>query len=127
VVTTRHLEGAIVETVYRGHCGVRLVESVARDAPAILASVPGTCWLLDMRASNGVDAVCSQFGVEIFRAFRARQGRAFAVVLRSGPLRMMVTAAAFASGLPLRVFERRQEALVFLRAESASAPLRAAF
>lgn len=120
-VVTRHLEGSIVETCYRGHCGVGLVESVARETPEILDAVPGTCWLLDMTGVKGVDFACTPHGNTIFRLFRARGGRAFALLLRGGPVGMMVSAAAFAAGLPLKVFERRDEALAYLRAQQAAA------
>jgi hypothetical protein len=114
-VFTRHLERSIVETTYEGHCGVSLVEGVASDTPEILARVPGVCWLLDMSATTAVDLDCSRPRGEMFRLFRELGGRAMAMVLPAGPARMMVTASAFAAGL--QIFERREDALAFLRAQ----------
>lgn len=115
-VTTRHIEGSIVESCYTGYCSQAAVASVLALTPNVLEQVPSTRWLLDMGSVSAFDAGCRIPGGEILKMFRERGGDRFAVVVKSGALRMTLAAVAFAARLPIKLFDNRMEALVYLRA-----------
>jgi len=125
-VTTRYLEGSIVETVYTGHCGRVLVQSVLDLTPEVLEKVPGTSWLVDASGAVTVDADARIPGQEILKLFKAGGGRLFAVVTSWAPLRLIFSAVAFAAGLPIKIFGHRDEALTFLRARAGAVASRRA-
>lgn len=118
-VTTRHLEGTIVESVYTGYCTRALVQSVLDITPEVLREVPGTCWLLDLSGATDADADARVPGLSILKLFKENGGDRFAVVVTWGPLRMIMTAVAFTAGLPIKLFNNREDALAFLRARTA--------
>jgi hypothetical protein len=115
---TSQLDSAIVETRYQGHCSAALVGAVLNRVPAVLDDVPGACWLVDLSGVTGFDSAAREPGSKIFRTFRERGGRKFAAVVPGSSLRMLVTAVAFATGLPVKVFAQRSEAISYLRAEA---------
>lgn len=119
---TRHLEGTIVETTYRGHCSEALVREVSELVPTVMKEVPGVSWLVDMSGATSSDANARKPGLAIFETFRSRGGREFAVVLTQSSLRMLFTAVAFASGLPVKFFTTREQALVHLRSATKNPP-----
>ena len=114
-VTVRHVEGRIVEGVYRGHCSAALVREALALTPGILRELPGANCLVDMRLVTGHDAAAAVPGGALMKVARASGSERFALILSSDLLRMLVTATAFAAGLPLKAFERREEALSYLR------------
>lgn len=118
-VMTRHIEGSIVESCYTGYCSQAAVASVLALAPEVLEKVPSTRWLLDLGGVTAFDAGCRIPGSAILQMFRERGGDRFAVVVRSGALRMTLAAVAFAARLPIKLFDNRMEALVWLRARGA--------
>ncbi len=64
---------------------------------------------------TGYEVAAHGPGSKILAMFRAKGGRKFPVVIPSAPLRMMIASVAFATGLPLKVFDDRQEAIEYLR------------
>jgi hypothetical protein len=114
-VTTRHLEGAIVETVYTGHCSRFLVQSVLDITPEVLREVPGTCWLVELGGATTIDADARAPGPEILKHFKEHGGQLFAVVTTRAALRFIFSAVALAVGLPVKMFAGRDDALAFLR------------
>jgi hypothetical protein len=120
---TRHLEGTIVETTYRGHCSEALVKAVSELVPMVMREVPGVSWLVDMTGASSTDANARKPGLVIFEMFRSRGGNEFAVVLTQSSLRMLFTAVAFASGLPVKFFTTREQALVHLRCATTKRPV----
>ncbi|MFO0591970.1 MAG: hypothetical protein U0441_30770 [Polyangiaceae bacterium] len=118
-VTTKHIEGSIVESCYTGYCSQAAVASVLALTPEVLRDVPSTRWLLDLGGVSSFDAGCRVPGGEILRLFREAGGDRFAVVVKSSALRMTLAAVAFAARLPLKLFDNRMEALSFLRERDA--------
>jgi hypothetical protein len=114
-VTTRHLEGAIVETVYTGHCSRFLVQSVLDITPEVLREVPGTSWLVELSGATTVEADARAPGPGILKHFKDHGGHLFAVVTTRSALRFIFSAVALAVGLPVKMFASREEALEFLR------------
>jgi hypothetical protein len=119
-VTTRHLEGSIVETSYRGVCTRALVQSVLEITPEVLDSVPGTLWLVDLSSITSSEAMARIPGADLLKIFRERGGAEFAVSISSAALRMIFTAIAFAAPVPLKLFATREEALAHLRSRPAA-------
>jgi hypothetical protein len=113
---TRHLEGSILETSYTGHVGPEILETVLAYTPEILTEVKGARWLVDLSKSTSNDASARVPGLAILKSFRELGGVEFAVVLSSGPLRMIFGAVAFAAGMPVKFFDRHPDALRHLRA-----------
>ena len=118
-VTTRALEGNILEVVHRGHCGPAQVRAVLELTPDALRRMPGADWLLNMSAVTSTDPLASLAGGAIMRTFRARGGKRFVAVTPSPDARMIIATGAFAANIPFKVFATRDDALAFLRGEPA--------
>ena len=114
-VTTRPLEGSIVETKYVGECGAETVAKVLAYTPEVLEQIPGTRWLLEMSEVTSAHVDARKPGGEILRLFRERGGERFAIVVPVPAIRMLITTVAFATGLPIRSFDTREQALAYLR------------
>ncbi len=115
-VTTLHLEGSIVETTYRGVATRQLVQSVLDITPELLDQVPRASWLLDLTQVKSTDSHARIPGAELLKIFRDRGGREFALAVESSGLRMLLSAVGFATGMPIKMFATRDEALAYLRA-----------
>ncbi len=111
-VTTRLIEANIIETVYDGYITVAMAKEVDMALRALLAESPDAAWLIDASAATGVATVPGESRTAMFNLFRSRR---FALVVRSTPLRMMAATFAFAFGVPMKTFERRSEAIDYLR------------
>jgi len=115
-VTTKHLEGKIVETIYKGYITVPMVEDVNVSLDRFLLQNPGGNWLIDAVEATGIAPAPHDLRMKVFRTFQHRGGDRIATVVRSSVLKMMSSTFAFAFGLPMKSFETRNEALSYLRA-----------
>lgn len=114
-VTTRRLEPKIIETVYAGHISAEMAEQVKGQLVDNLALQPGSHWLIDAGSATGIQPAKEYNRLAVFRAFEENGGGRIAVVVKSGPLRMMSATFSFALGLKMKAFEERGEALEYLR------------
>lgn len=110
-----HLEGNIIETVYRGHISAHLAGEVLERLDRLLVAHPGADWLIDATAATGISAAPQSSRLAVFDLFQQRGGRQVAAVVRSSALRMMAATFSFAFGLRMKTFEQRDAALIFLR------------
>jgi hypothetical protein len=115
-VITRHLEGTVMESTYLGHYGAELARSVLEIMPELMRGISHPTYLLDMSGVTGSDAGASLPAAGTVEMFCKQGGDRFVVVVASGSLRMMLISTAFAVGLPMKIFQSRDEALAFLRA-----------
>lgn len=108
-------EPATVQTVYAGHLSAALLE---RGTAAAFDLAVGRHWrygLLDCSLVTGFDPDVRGAAAGLIQTFRADGGRAAAIVVRNGGLRMLATAIAFGTGLPIRAFTDREAAEAHLR------------
>lgn len=112
-ITTRHLEGNIIESVYEGR--IVFDGALNRDLARYLREYPGMDWLVDATGATGIDPRRRDAAGNTIELFRKGGGRAIAAAIGSGPIRMVASALAFGFDLPLKVFASRQEALDYLR------------
>ncbi len=116
-VTTVHYDGNIIETIYKGYISISMVRQVHQDLERLLARYPGADWLIDTLESTGVAPAPHAERMAVFELFQAKGGRRIATVLKSSVIRMMSATFAFAFGLPMKSFETRSDALVYLRSK----------
>jgi hypothetical protein len=112
---TRYLDGKIVETIYYGKIVPEHLEEVRVALEREFTRIGGGDWLLDTSRADGLKAAPSAASAAFFEAFRRAGGRRIAAVVGSSPLRMLGSAVAFASGLDIKLFATRDEALKHLR------------
>lgn len=114
-VTTQLIEDNIIETVYAGYISVPMAREVDTALRKLLARSPDASWLIDASDATGVAPVPGESRTAMFELFPSRR---YALVVRSTALRMMAATFAFAFGVPMKTFERRSEALDYLRSAS---------
>jgi len=116
-VSTRLLEGRIIETLYRGHMRVDMGDEVLKSLERLLPRHRGADWLIDVSDASGFTPLPRPVTEAIFDAFNKNAGRRIAVVMTGSAFRMMGTTFAFAFRLPMKMFDTRDAALAHLRAE----------
>lgn len=114
-VVTRRLEGKIVETVYRGRITAEMAMQVRRDIEPWLLEIKGLEWLIDTSGATSLSPAPREATSGVVDLFRRMGGHRIAAVMPSAPIRMVASALAFATGLPLKIFETRAQALEYLR------------
>lgn len=110
---TRHLEGNIVETVYQGR--IVFDGSLNRELTRHLHALPEMDWLIDASQVTGIDAKQRDEASGTIELFRSLGGRAIAAVVPAAPVRMVASALAFGSDLPMKIFSSREQGLEYLR------------
>lgn len=113
-VVTRLLESDIIETVYTGYIAASMATEVENELRKLLRRHPDAHWLVDASAATGVAVAPGENRLAVFNLFKGRDTR-IAVVMNSTPIRMMVATFAFAFGVPMKPFDRRSDALDYLR------------
>lgn len=110
---TRHLEGNIVETVYQGR--IVFDGSLNRELTHHLHALPEMAWLIDASRVTGIDPKQREKASATIELFRSLGGRAIAAVVPAAPVRMVASALAFGSDLPMKIFSSREQGLEYLR------------
>ena len=113
-VTTRLVESDIIETVYSGYISASMAGEVEADLRRLLNRHPEAHWLADASAATGIAVAPGESRTAVFSLFKGRTSR-IAVIMNSTSIRMMVATFAFAFGVPMKPFERRSEAIDYLR------------
>lgn len=115
----RHLAGSIVEVVYSGECNGKLIQSVLLIAPGILQMIPALCCLIDMSQVTRMDNDSAPVGKAVFQFIKekekAREVRLVALVVNNPIVRLLVNTSAMLARFPLKVFDSRDKAVLFLR------------
>lgn len=114
-VTTKRLEGRIIETVYIGKMSPQMLDEVHDDLARFLQDIKKMDWLIDASRATSMVRSPRDTTSRVVDMFRVQGGNRIAAVVPSGPLRMMASAMSFAFGLPVRTFATRAEALAYLR------------
>ncbi len=116
-VSTRRLEGKIVETTYRGKISAEMAEQVRRDIEPFLKDTPGVDWLINTTAATGFAPAPRTATIGVIELFKKHKGHRIAAVMPSTGIRMVASALVFATGMPLKIFETRDKALAYLRSK----------
>lgn len=114
-VTTRLIDGGIVETVYVGRITPEMAAKVRRELEPLLRARKGTHWLLDATRATSIGSAPREDTTGVIEMFKTLNGGRIAAVIPSSPVRMMVSALVFAMGLPLKMFESRTLAIAYLK------------
>lgn len=114
-IVTFSLDEKIVETRYEGPMTTPLLMQLRQDMERIMPSQPGSNWLIDVTKVTSFSPAPPKVTIPTIDCFQKHHGDRIAVVMSSGP-RMLVTAIGFASGIPMKVFDKRESALAWLRA-----------
>jgi hypothetical protein len=114
-VSTRRLQGTIVETTYRGRITAEMADQVRRDVAPHLESTRGMDWLVDLSHATSFEPAPRESTMGVVEAFQRNGGRRIAAVVPGTGIRMVAVALVFATGLPAKVFATREEALDYLR------------
>ncbi|MEZ4307182.1 MAG: hypothetical protein R3F14_03945 [Polyangiaceae bacterium] len=108
--TSVHRPG-VVETVFVGRLTVKLLDAAHAD---IVKVGVAPVWLIDTTDTSGFDTDCVRFGSTMLQRLRKAGVQRLVAVLPSAAMRMAARAAAVASGVEIRVVERRSEAVPHL-------------
>lgn len=111
---TQLVEENIIETVYEGYISAPMANDVEAAVRKLLIRSPSAHWLIDAAAATGIESGPGERRTAMFKLFKDPASR-FAVVLSSTTLRMIAATFAFAFGVPLKTFDRRSDALDYLR------------
>ena len=114
-IRTTRLDKDIIETTYHGKMTPELLVQLRRDMEAQMRAQPGSSWLADTTGASGYAPAPRELMQPILDAFKQHRGKKIAVVMPSSALRMLVTAVAFASGLPIKLFAARDAAIAWIR------------
>lgn len=114
-VSTQRLDDKITEIVYRGRMTARLIDEAHAQIEPRLRNSPSMGILVNTDAVTSFDPMLPVSTRSTVDHYRRYTGLRIAAVIPSAALRMTVQAIAFASGLPLRLFETRRDAVAYLR------------
>lgn len=104
----------VVETVFKGRLTARLVEAAATD---LERTGNLSIWIVDATAATGFDTESVRVGTIALSRLKKRGLRRMIGILPSATMRMAARAASLASGLDMRIVERRHEVGPFMRLE----------
>jgi hypothetical protein len=111
---TRWLDNRTVEVSFNGLITAGLIDQLLKDFIAETDSRLPLCILFDATQATGFNANaragCSRFLTE----FKVRGGREVLAVVSNLSLRMLGQALTFATGLPLKMFATREQALSYI-------------
>jgi hypothetical protein len=110
-VVTTPIAANIVESVYKGRMTADLVGVVRRQLKPFLQPGARLGWLVNLEGVTGVELARSDDSEGFLSWFRDNGGDRIAVVMSSTLVRMVISAAAFATGSGVRLFETRAQAL----------------
>lgn len=103
----------VVETIAKGRLTAKMVEDAALEVERLHC---GPIWLFDGSATTGFDTDVVGAGAPVLIRLRKRGLKRVVGVIPSAAMRMAARAAGVASGLDIRLVERRVEVapLLFL-------------
>lgn len=96
----------VIETVVKGRLTARVVEAAGAEVERLGA---GPIWLLDGVAITGFDTDCVRAGSVLLLRLKKKGLKRVVGVIPSATLRMAARAASLASGIDVRLVERRLE------------------
>ena len=96
----------VVETVIKGRLTARLIEVAGSDVERLGS---GPIWVFDTVASTGFDTDIVRAGAVLLAKLKKRGLRRVVGIIPAAALRMAARAATIASGLDIRLVERRLE------------------
>lgn len=117
-IKTVRLDSKTIETSYTGKMSPEMLVQLRKDMETLMRLQPGSSWLADTTGATGYSPAPRDLTQPILDIFQKNQGKKIAVVMPSSGLRMLVSAVAFASGLPIKLFSKRDEAIVWLREDA---------
>ncbi len=103
---TFQARSGVVETVIKGRLTARLLEAAGADVERLGS---GPIWLFDTVASTGFDTDIVRTGATLLARLKKRGLRRIVGIVPSAALRMAARAGTIASGLDVRLVERRLE------------------
>lgn len=111
---TRWLDTRTMEVTFHGKITAELIEQMHRDFWEVASQKAPMYALLDTSPASSFTASIRGNSLRFLNEFKARGGREILGIASIAPLRMFGQALTFASGLPLRLFANRQEALTYI-------------
>lgn len=107
---TRRLGPDALESIFTGHVTPEVAESGRKAAYDLLGDRSIRYWTIDVSAISGFDPAVRSVGFAWMKAFRARGGVRMFIVTEQSFVRMMGSALAFATGMPVSFVRTRDEA-----------------
>lgn len=113
-VTTRWLDSKTMEVTYIGQLSQALFDLMVRDFWDIAGPRTPHYALFDGSQVKGFSAGIRHNVLRFLSEFKARGGRELLGVTPLGALRMFGQAMTFSSGIQLRLFAKREEAIQYV-------------
>ena len=107
-----------VETEFGGYVTLAVAELGREEAFALVGDRAVRSSMVDVSAIAGYEAAVRKAGFAWMKAFRSRGGERMYVVTSMGVVRMMGSALAFATGMPVSFVATRDAARARIRART---------
>jgi hypothetical protein len=107
---SRWADANAMETVFTGYVTLDVAQSGYVAAFALLGDRAVHYWTIDVSAITGFEASIRSAGFRWMKDFRSRGGQRMFVVTASSAVRMMGSALAFATGMPVSFVPSREHA-----------------
>jgi hypothetical protein len=114
---TRWLDNRTVEITFEGQISPALVEQLIRDFASIAAARSPRYALFDASPATGFSANARANASRFLIEFKRAGGREIVAIVNLLSLRMLGQALTFATGIPLKMFPTREQALGYLVAK----------
>lgn len=113
-VTTRWLDSKTMEITYAGQLTPPLIDLMFRDFWDVAGGRTPMYALFDTSQMRGFSANIRSTALRFMSEFKMRGGREILGIVPLGTMRMFGQAAAFATGISLRLFAKREEAIQYV-------------
>jgi len=114
---TRRIEPDAMESHFAGHITADVAEKGRKAAYELLGDRVVRFWTIDLSRIDGFEAAVRNAGFAWMKEFRARGGKRMFIVSDNAMVRMMGSALAFATGMPVAFVPTREAALERMKQE----------
>lgn len=111
---TRWLDRRTLEVTFEGQITQPLVEQLLKDFFSVTADQPAKYVLFDAVQGTGFSPAARAGALRFLAEFKARGGKEIIAVVNHSAIRMLGQALTFASGLPLKMFTAREQAMAYI-------------
>lgn len=114
---TRWFDSRTIEVSFQGQISSALVDQLIKDFISLTGDRAPRYALFDTEGATGITANARANAARFLVQFKVRGGREIVAIVNVLSLRMLGQAITFASGVPLKMFATREQALNYIVAK----------
>jgi len=114
---TRWFDSRTIEVAFQGQISSGLIDQLIRDFISLTVDRAPRYALFDTENATGITANARANASRFLAQFKMRGGREIVAIVNVLSLRMLGQALTFASGVPLKMFATREQALNYIVAK----------